>query len=140
MRYSVFDSGQTNIGAADSAQLASDIACARLKANPAESFTYTCDSTPGYVYPFTRYERADSCAAVQWIGTPFKTLRQCLTNDDGSGYHVETWGGGRFTAIAWFASRGEAMRERGSMIARGAWFGMLPRVVAGTRERGKGRV
>lgn len=136
MRYSVFTSEQTLIGTADSAQRASDIACARLRDNSVESFAFTVDSTPGYVYPVTRYERADSGAAVQWIGTPFKTLRQCLANDDGSGYHVESWGGGRFTAIAWFASRGEALRERESMIARGAWSGMLPRVVAGTRERG----
>lgn len=136
MRYSVFTHDQTPIGDAESAQRASDIACARLAAHPAEPFAFTVDHAPGYVYPFTRYERADSCAAVQWIGVPFKTLRQCLANDEGSGYHVETWGGGRFTAIAWFATRGEAMRYRESMITRGAWCGMPPRVVAGTRERG----
>lgn len=134
MRYSVFNAAQTNIGAAESAQHAGDIACKWLADHPAELFAYSFDCTPGYVYPFTRWTRGESIP--HYIGTPYKTLRQCMADDDGAGYHVETYGGGVFTAVAWYASKPDAMRERERILAAGAWRGMPPRVVAGAKGRG----
>lgn len=74
MRYSVFSHDQTPIGDAESAQRASDIACARLAAHPAELFAFTVDHSPGYVYPFTRWARGEGFP--HYIGTPYKTLRE----------------------------------------------------------------
>jgi len=45
-----------------------------------------------------------------------------------SGYYVETWGGGRYTSIAWFKEREEAERMVAWRMQAGLWSGMPPRV------------
>lgn len=54
------------------------------------------------------------------------------------GWHVETFGGGRYTAVAWFLLREDAEREVARRLMIGAWSGMPPRVTPG-RERSDGR-
>lgn len=44
-----------------------------------------------------------------------------------NGWHVETYGGGRYTAVAWYALRDHAERD----AARRQWRGMPPRVTPG---------
>jgi hypothetical protein len=80
MRYTVYSADASMLGNADSAQSASDLACGYLQSNPLQSFAYTVDDTPGYVYPFVRYVRA-SGGCVAFIGDPFKTLAQCLQGE-----------------------------------------------------------
>ena len=130
MRFKIYSASGMPIAESDTWQNASDIACARIKDWPSEIFAYVHDTAPGMVYPFVRYSRSGSMLCA-WIGNPFKTLRQCIENDDGGGYHVETYGGGKYTSIAWFADSASAYRERLRMISAGAWFGMPPRVTKG---------
>lgn len=58
-------------------------------------------------------------------------LHRPSSRPSAGGYHVETYGGGRYTAIAWFPSRKLAERERQQILLRNAWSGMPPRIVKG---------
>lgn len=49
------------------------------------------------------------------------------------GYHVMTYGGGRYTAIAWYPSRGEADRHVQQIRDSGGWRGMPPKVEPSSR-------
>lgn len=46
------------------------------------------------------------------------------------GYHVMTWGGGRYTSIGWFATRQEAEREVARIKMSGRWSSMPPKIEA----------
>ena len=48
-----------------------------------------------------------------------------------SGYYVMTWGGGRWTSVAWYAKREEATAEVERRIKNGSWAGEPPRVEPG---------
>lgn len=50
-----------------------------------------------------------------------------------SGYYVMTFGGGRYTSVAWFLRREEAEAERDRILRVGAWHGMPPKVQEATR-------
>ena len=45
-----------------------------------------------------------------------------------TGYYVETYGGGRYTSIAWFNHKDAAEKEVRRILRVGAWSGMPPRV------------
>lgn len=49
------------------------------------------------------------------------------------GYHVMTYGGGRYTAIAWYPTRAEADRHVREIRDSGRWSGMPPRVDPSSR-------
>ncbi len=42
------------------------------------------------------------------------------------GYYVCTWGGDRYTSVAWFKTRAEAEKDIEQRILAGAWRGMRP--------------
>lgn len=44
------------------------------------------------------------------------------------GYYVETYGGGRFTSIAWCATYDQALKEVERIRMVGAWSGMPPKI------------
>lgn len=44
------------------------------------------------------------------------------------GFYVETWGGGRYTSIAWYIDRLEAEKHVARLKMLGMWAGMPPRV------------
>jgi len=44
------------------------------------------------------------------------------------GYHVESWGGDRFTSVAWFRRLHEAEAELARLVLRGHWAGRPPRI------------
>lgn len=46
-----------------------------------------------------------------------------------NGFHVETYGGGRYTSIAWFYKLEEARAEVNRIKMIGAWSGMPPRII-----------
>jgi hypothetical protein len=48
-----------------------------------------------------------------------------------AGWHVETFGAGRYCSIAWFARREDADEERARIVMVGAWSGMPPRITPG---------
>lgn len=45
-----------------------------------------------------------------------------------NGYYVETFGGGRYTSIAWYPTLAEAEKEVARILMIGAWSGMPPRI------------
>lgn len=47
------------------------------------------------------------------------------------GWHVETFGGGRYTSVAWYANASEANEHCMKLRMSGRWSGMPPRVTAG---------
>lgn len=47
------------------------------------------------------------------------------------GFYVETYGGGRYTSVAWYARREDAENEKNRRIMVGSWSGMPPRVTEG---------
>lgn len=57
-----------------------------------------------------------------------------------NGFHVERYGGGRFTSVAWCLHRCEAEKEVARIKLVGRWNGMPPRVTVGRdlNERGGG--
>jgi len=62
-------------------------------------------------------------AVTPWRQSPHYTesLRQ-------EGFYVMTYGGGRYTSVAWFPTREEAQAEVDRIKMRGAWSGMPPKV------------
>ena len=46
----------------------------------------------------------------------------------GGGYHVMTYGGDRYTSIAWYPTRAEAEDHVQHLLDTGGWRGMPPRV------------
>lgn len=48
----------------------------------------------------------------------------------GGGFYVMKWGGGRYTSVAWYATREEAEREVARIEMTGAWSGRPPKVEA----------
>jgi hypothetical protein len=60
-----------------------------------------------------------------------------MTHDvhrDESGYYLETYGGGRYTAIGWTADQAEAEEWLRAVRGRGAWSGMPPRIRVAERR------
>ena len=57
--------------------------------------------------------------------------------EDG-GYHVMTYGGGRYTSVSWHPDKASAEREVRRIKDAGAWRGMPPKIERGQswRERG----
>lgn len=53
-----------------------------------------------------------------------------LTNTAGKGcgYYVETWGGDRYSSVAWYLTWGEAEAERKRRFDLGVWAGKPPKV------------
>jgi hypothetical protein len=47
-----------------------------------------------------------------------------------TGYCVETFGGGRYTSVAWFKTRAEAENLVSKIKAAGQWSGAPPRVTS----------
>lgn len=45
------------------------------------------------------------------------------------GYFIETYGGNRYTSIAWYKTLEEAEKERKRIVMIGAWSGMPPRIL-----------
>jgi hypothetical protein len=87
----------------------------------------------------------DGSVMVQWHGgravsgvdprnlrglPPGYAGRRVQAAREGRGYHVMTWGGGRYTSIGWYATRQEAEREVARIKASGRWSGMPPKVEA----------
>lgn len=52
-------------------------------------------------------------------------------SDDKNGYHVETYGGGKHTSIAWYKDKGSAEKHVKKIKDSGGWRGMPPRVTPG---------
>ena len=44
------------------------------------------------------------------------------------GYYVMTFGGGRYTSIAWYAKKIDAEKELARILTRGAWSGIPPKI------------
>ena len=42
--------------------------------------------------------------------------------------YLMTYGGGRYTSVAWFCAPADAERERLRILRSGAWSGMPPKV------------
>ena len=46
-----------------------------------------------------------------------------------NGYEVQTYGGERYTTVAWYPTPEAAIAERNRRLASNTWQGMPPRVV-----------
>jgi len=55
------------------------------------------------------------------------------TDEDANGHHVETYGGGRYTSVAWYKKKADADAEAKRRHTSGSWSGMPPRVVPGRK-------
>lgn len=44
------------------------------------------------------------------------------------GFYVMSWGGGRYTSVAWYARREDADAEVKRRLVSGSWSGKPPRV------------
>ena len=51
-----------------------------------------------------------------------------------NGYYVMTYGGGRYTSVAWYADEGAAQAEVDRIKTKGAWSGMPPRIESDSNE------
>jgi len=67
-------------------------------------------------------------------------LRDFCKKNPGEGYYVMKWGGGRYTSVAWYASRVDAQREVDRIVLVGAWSGKVPYVEDARRKRNPARV
>lgn len=54
-----------------------------------------------------------------------------MTPEEKRGWHVETYGGGRFTSVAWYSRAAEANLHCTKLRMSGMWSGMPPRVTPG---------
>ena len=64
-------------------------------------------------------------------------LHLCLTSFymANNGYYVMTYGSGRYTSIAWYKTEEDAQELVNSLLARGSWCGMPPKI----QEAGHGK-
>lgn len=73
----------------------------------------------------------ETCGMIPWKRPGRPSCADCT----GAGWHVETYGGGRYGSVSWHRWREDAERERAGMVARGAWSGKPPRVEPGRELR-----
>jgi hypothetical protein len=55
----------------------------------------------------------------------------CLPDKIEGGWHVETYGGGVWTSVAWYSRAADAQAHRTKLIMSGRYAGMQPRVTPG---------
>lgn len=73
----------------------------------------------------------ETCGMIPWKRSGRPSCADCT----GAGWHVETYGGGRYGSVSWHRWREDAERERERLFRAGLWGGMTPRVEPG-REMG----
>lgn len=67
-------------------------------------------------------------------------VRRKREENPGEGYYVMKWGGGRYTSVAWYATKVEAQKEVDHIKMVGAWRGMPPKIEDAARKKNPGKL
>lgn len=92
-----------------------------LLAEAYAGFDKIVDLTPGHDPEVNRVAHTQRKALRHWRRDTVSKPR---------GFHVMTWGGGRYTSVSFHGTREEADRECKKILTAGSWRGMPPKVEA----------